>query len=56
MSEDRVVEGLAAEVQRLREGIATHQARWGITSRSDMEYRESANRDLWSLLDGEADR
>ena len=43
------------ERDRLRDGIAAHQARWGITSRSDLEYREEANRALWSLLDGEAD-
>ena len=49
------VRALRAERDRLRDGIAAHQARWGITSRSDLQYREEANRALWSLLDGEAD-
>lgn len=48
MSEDRVVEGLAAEVQRLREGIAIA---------IDRHMSEHVMRDaLRALLDGEADR
>lgn len=49
------VRALRTERDRIRDGIAAHQARWGITSRSDLQYREEANRALWSLLDGEAD-